>query len=163
MHGLSRQLAGTGGREKIFQLAVQYISEIFDCQAVALVSNGQGRLQVIAGDPSSVLYQDIAKEIKIAHLAYDSGQITGLGTESFPTSENLYVPIRAADSTSGVLVLRPADRDRFRHPDQLNLLESLAKQVALTLEVERLAGCTKSEEPEAGMKFSTNRIPWRLK
>ncbi len=144
MHGLSRQLAGIGGREKIFQKAVEYISEIFDSPAVALVSNGEGRLQVIAGDTSSVLYQDIEKEIKMAHLAFDSGQITGLGTESFPTSENLYVPIRAADFTSGVLVLRPADRDRFRHPDQLNLLESLTKQVALTLEVERLAGCAKS-------------------
>ena len=32
MHGLSRQLAGTRGTEKIFQVAVQYISEIFDGQ-----------------------------------------------------------------------------------------------------------------------------------
>jgi two-component system sensor histidine kinase KdpD len=145
MHGLSRQLATTRGMEKIFQVAVQYISEIFDGQTMALVLNGQGRLKVIAGDPSSVLYKDITKEIKIAHLAFDSGQITGLGTESSPTSENLYVPIRAADSTSGVLVLRPADRDRFRNPDQLNLLESLAKQVALSIEVEFLAGSAKSE------------------
>jgi two-component system, OmpR family, sensor histidine kinase KdpD len=149
MHGLSRQLAGTRGMEKILQLTVQYISEIFDGQTMALVSNGEGRLQVIAGDPSSVFYENITKEIKMAHLAYDSGQITGLGTESFPTSENLYVPIRAADFTSGVLVLRPVDRDRFRHPDQLNLLESLAKQIALTLEVERLSGCAKPEANEA--------------
>jgi two-component system sensor histidine kinase KdpD len=141
MHGLSRLLAGTRGMEKIFQQAVNYISEIFNCQAIALVSNGQGRLKVIAGDPSSLFYQNITKEIKSAHLAYDSGQITGLGTQHSPASENLYVPIRATDFTSGVLVLRPADRDRFRHPEQLNLLESLVKQVALSLEVERLAGC----------------------
>ena len=145
MHSLSRQLAGTRGMEKIFQVTVHTFSEIFDCPVMALVPNGQGKLKVIAGDPSSVLYQDIAKEIKIAHLAYDSGQITGLGAQSSPTSENLYVPIRAADSTLGVLVLRPADRDRFRHPEQLNLLESLVKQVALSLEVERLAECEKSK------------------
>jgi two-component system sensor histidine kinase KdpD len=149
MHGLSRQLAGTGGRGKILQRAVEYISDIFDSPAVALASNEEGRLQVIAGDPSSVLYQDIAKEIKMAHLAYDSGRITGLDTESSSKSENLYVPIRAADFTSGVLVLRPVDRYRFRHPDQFNLLESLAKQVALTLEVERLSGCAKSQASEA--------------
>ncbi|MGC1402739.1 MAG: DUF4118 domain-containing protein [Thermodesulfobacteriota bacterium] len=144
MHGLSRQLAGTRGMEKIFQVTVHTLSEIFDCPVMALVPNGQGRLKVIAGDPSAVLYQDIAKEIKTAHLAYDSGQITGLGDKSSPTSENLFVPIRAADSTLGVLALRPADRDRFRHPEQLNLLESLVKQVALSLEVERLAECEKS-------------------
>jgi two-component system sensor histidine kinase KdpD len=146
MHGLSRQLAGTRGMEKIFQVTVQYFSEIFDGQTMALVSNGPGRLKVIAGDPSSVFYKDISKEIKIAHLAHDSGQITGLGTVSSPTSENLYVPIRAADSILGVLVLRPADRDRFRNPDQLSLLESLTKQAALSLEVERLAGSEKSEK-----------------
>ncbi len=77
-----------------------------------------------------------------------TGQITGLGTQHSPTSENLYVPIRAVDSTLGVLVLRPADRDRFRHPEQLNLLESLIKQVALSLEVERLAGCEKTKTVE---------------
>jgi two-component system, OmpR family, sensor histidine kinase KdpD len=137
MHGLSRQLAGTRGRVKIFQVAVQYISEIFDCQTMALVLNGQGKLKVIAGEPSSVLHQEIMKEIKLAHLSNETGKITGLGTGSSPTSEILYVPIRAADSTSGVLALRPADPDRFGHPDQLNLLESLVKQVALSLEVER--------------------------
>ena len=148
MHGLSRQLVSTRGVEKIFRVAVEYISEIFDSPAVALVSNGEGRLQVIAGDTSSVLFQDVTKEIKIAHSAYDSGQITGLGTQSSPTSENLYVPIRAGDTTLGVLVLRPADRDRFRHPEQLNLLESLVKQVALSLEVERLAEGPKPEANE---------------
>ena len=65
MHGLSRQLAGTRGMEKILQLTVQYISEIFDGQTMALVSNGEGRLQVIAGDPSSVFYENITKEIKM--------------------------------------------------------------------------------------------------
>ncbi len=150
MHGLSRQLAGVRGMGEIFQVAVQYISEIFDSQVAALVSNGQERFKVIAGDPSSVFYRDITKEIKIAHLVYDSGQIAGLGMGSSPTSDNLYLPIRAADSTSGVLVLRPADRDRFRHPEQLVLLESLVKQVARSLEVELLSGSTKSQAVERG-------------
>ncbi len=150
MHGLSRQLAGTRGMKKIFQVAVQYISEIFDGQAMALVLNGEGRLKVIAGDPSSVLHQDIVKEIQIAHAALTTGQMAGLGTESSPTSENLYVPIRAGDFTSGVLVLRPADRERFQHPEQLFLLESLVKQVTLSLEVEFLAGSTKSQADEQG-------------
>ena len=119
MHGLSRQLAGTRGTEKIFQVAVQYISEIFDGQCMAMVPNGQGKLKVTAGDPSSVLHQDIVKEIQIAHAAYNTGQMTGLGTQTSQTSENLYVPIRAGDFTMGVLVLRPADRDRFRQPGSI--------------------------------------------
>ena len=61
MHGLSRQLAGVRGMGKIFQVAVPYISEIFNCQVAALVSNGQERFKVIAGDPSSVFYRDITQ------------------------------------------------------------------------------------------------------
>jgi two-component system sensor histidine kinase KdpD len=150
MHGLSRQLAATRGMEKIFQVAVQYISEIFDGQCMAMAPNGQGKFNVLAGDPSSVLHQDIVKEIQIAHAAFNTGQMAGLGTGSSPTSENLYVPIRAADFTSGILVLRPADRDRFRHSEQLVLLESLVKQVALSLDVELLSGGTKSQAVELG-------------
>jgi hypothetical protein len=37
-----------------------------------------------------------------------------------------------------VLPLRPLDPKRFLPPEQLYLLESLTKQVALALEVERL-------------------------
>jgi hypothetical protein len=39
-----------------------------------------------------------------------------------------------------VLALRPQDPKRFLPPEQLYLLESLTKQVALALEVERLVG-----------------------
>ncbi len=145
MHGLSRQLASTRGMEKIFQVAVQYISEIFDCQCIAMVPNSQVRFNVIAGDPSSVFHHDVVKEIQIAHTAFNTGQMAGLGTQTSQASENLYVPIRAGDFTLGVLVLRPADRDRFRHPEQIYLLESLVKQIALALEVEHLAGSEKSK------------------
>ena len=37
MQALSRELAGTRGVEKILQVAVQHISEIFECQVVALL------------------------------------------------------------------------------------------------------------------------------
>lgn len=140
MHGLSRKLASTRGMEKILGVAVQYISEIFDCQVLALQSDENGKLNVTAGDLSSVLSKDIIKEINIARLAYDTGQMTGWGTKTSPATEILYVPLQVVNSTLGVLALRPTDPERFLLPEQLNLLESLTKQVALALEVELLAG-----------------------
>ena len=74
----------------------------------------------------------------IAQSAYDNGQMAGWGTKISPTTEILYVPLQAADSTLGVLALRPSDPERFLLSEQLNLLESLVKQVALALEVEHL-------------------------
>jgi two-component system sensor histidine kinase KdpD len=140
MHGLSRQLATSRGIEKISQVAVHYISEIFDCHVVALLQEDKGTLDVAAGELSSVLEKDIAKEIHIAQVACDSGQMAGWGTHTSPTTEILYVPLQAANLNLGVLALRPRDRQRFLLPEQLRLLESLAKQVALALKVEHLTG-----------------------
>ena len=140
MHGLSRQLASTRGMEKILGVAVQYISEIFDCQVMVLQPDERGKFNVTAGDLSSVLSKDIIKEINIARLAYDTGQMAGWGTQTSPATEILYVPLQLANATLGVLALRPNDPERFLLSEQLNLLESLTKQVALALEVELLCG-----------------------
>ena len=140
MHGLSRQLASTRGLEQILTAAVQYISEIFDGEVLALLPDEKGKLHVAAGDLSSVLRKDVVKEMNLARSAYDTGQMTGWGTQASPTTEILHVPLQAADATLGVLALRPRDPERFLLREQLRLLESLTKQVALALEVEHLTG-----------------------
>ena len=142
MHALSRQLAGTRGVEKILQVAVQHISAIFQCEVVALLPDETQRLHVVAGDTDSVFHQHILKEMSVAQRTYQEGQIAGWGTQDSPSAENLYVPLQAADVPLGVLALRPMDPEspQWLLPEQLRLrfLESLAKQVALALGVERL-------------------------
>jgi two-component system, OmpR family, sensor histidine kinase KdpD len=140
MHGLSRQLVTARGVERILNVAVQYISEIFDSKVVVLVPDEKGKLKVAAGDLASVLPSGVVKEISVARSAYDTGKPSGLGGQVSPGGEVLYVPLRAADFSLGVLALRPEDPERFLLPDQSNLVESLTNQVALALEVEHLAG-----------------------
>ncbi len=142
MHALSRELAGTRGVEKILQAAVQQISEIFECQVVALLPDDKGKLRAAAGDLAAVFHQDILKELGVAQWTYEAGQMAGWGTQTFPDSPILYVPLPASQGAIGVLALRPRDpeAENWLLPEQLRLrlLESLAKQVALALEVERL-------------------------
>ena len=89
-------------------------------------------------DEPSVIQKGVMKEIAGARAAYDSGQMAGWGTQASPTTEILYVPLRAGTTTWGILAVRPRDPERFLLGEQLTLLESLAKQVALALEVERM-------------------------
>jgi two-component system sensor histidine kinase KdpD len=142
MHGLSRQLASTRGIVNILQVAVRYIAEIFDCQVVALLPDeaGKFKLHPAVGDLAAVIEKDIVKEMTIARSAYETGQMTGWGTQTSPATQMLYVPLRAADSTLGILAMRPRDPERLLIPEQVNLLDSLSKQVALALEVEHLTG-----------------------
>ena len=142
MYALSRQLASTRGVETILQVAVKTISDIFECQAVALLPDDQGKLHPAAGDLSAVFPKDVVKELGAAQRAYEAGQMAGWGTQNLPDSPILSVPLTATHATLGLLALRPKDpeAENWLLPEQLRmrLLESLAKQVSLAVEVERL-------------------------
>jgi two-component system sensor histidine kinase KdpD len=140
MHGLSRQLAASRGVEKTLQIAVGYISEIFSSQVVVFLPEEDKKLKPAGGDPSLVMVRDVARQLEIARKAMDKGITTGWGTEYSPENEVLYAPIIAGEMVLGILALRPGDPQRFLLSDQRYLLESLVKQVALSLEVEYLAG-----------------------
>ena len=96
MHGLSRQLAGTRGTESILKTAEQYLSEIFNCRVVALLPDETGKLAVAAGDPASVIQNDMLKEIHLAQSVYTTGRMAGWGTPHSPAVDILCVPLQAA-------------------------------------------------------------------
>jgi two-component system sensor histidine kinase KdpD len=139
MHGLSRQLASTRGVETILEAAVRYIAEIFDGEVLALLPDEKRKLHVAAGDVAAVMQTDVVKQMGVARSTYESGRMSGWGIRDSPTTEVLYVPLQAADATLGVLALRPRDPERFLLREQVALLESLAKQVALALHVELMS------------------------
>ncbi|MGA3115953.1 MAG: DUF4118 domain-containing protein [Syntrophobacteraceae bacterium] len=139
MHGLSRQLAAARGVEKTLRIAVEYFSEIFNSHAVVLLPEEDKRLKTACGDPSLVFVKDVVRQMEIARKAFETGETAGWGTKHDPENEVLYVPLQVADLVLGVVALRPGDPERFLLPDQRYLLESLVKQVALSLEMEYLA------------------------
>jgi two-component system sensor histidine kinase KdpD len=140
MHGLSHRLVSSRGIENILAVALQYISGIFDCRVLALLPDEKGKLHIISGDPAAVFEKDIMKKMEIAKSAFDAGRTVSQEAESDSLSEILYLPMQTAEKTLGILVLRPGEPGRFKLKDQLQLLESLSKQIALSLEVERLSG-----------------------
>jgi two-component system sensor histidine kinase KdpD len=141
MHALSRQLASTRGFDNILRVAVKHISEILESQILALLPDEKGVVRAAAGD-ETIVSKDIRKELSVAQWTYNAGQMAGWGTQTLPTTDILYVPLEAVNATLGVLALRRRDPKRLLSPEQVRLLESLAKQVALALEVERLQETT---------------------
>lgn len=158
MQALSQQLASTRGVTQILQVVVQHIAEILGCEVVALLPDENGRVHIAAGELVSVFQRDIIKELSVAQGTYESGQMAGWGTQNSPTSEILYVPLQATNVTLGVLALRPRDPEsaQWLLPEQLRLrfLESLAKQAALALGVERL----EKAALEAQVTMETERL-----
>jgi two-component system sensor histidine kinase KdpD len=157
MHSFSRELASTRGVDQIIKVAVKHISEIFACQAAALLPDETGQVRLAPGD-AAFFDRDLLKGLGIAQWAYQNGQMTGWGTPNLPESPNLYVPLQAADAVLGVLALKPRDPESeyWLLPEQLrlHLLESLAKQVTLALQVERL----QKKALEAQIAAKTERL-----
>jgi two-component system, OmpR family, sensor histidine kinase KdpD len=141
LFALTHQLAGARSLEKILQVAINCFSEIFQCRTIALLPDENAKLHVAAGDLSSVLSRDVVKELGVAQEAFQTGRMAGWGTQIMPDSPILYVPLTGTNVTLGVLALRPRDlqSEQWLMPEQLRLrfLESLAKQIAFALEMER--------------------------
>ena len=153
MHALSKELAGTRGVENILRVSVKHFSEIFQCEVVALLPDGNGKLRSAAGDLASVFHQDVLKELGLVQRAYDEGQMGGWETKTSPDLPFFSLPLQATKAVIGVLVMRLKDPESgiWLLPEQLRwgLLESMAKQVAMALEVERLEKSASDANPVA--------------
>jgi two-component system, OmpR family, sensor histidine kinase KdpD len=142
MHTLSRELATTRGIENIVSVALKQIGEIFEFQVAALLPGKDGRLALVVSDLPVGSEKEQRTELSVAKWAFRTGQMAGWGTETSSESSFFYLPLQATKEIIGVLALRLKDpaTELWLLPEQfrLSLLESLTKQVALALEVERL-------------------------
>ncbi len=152
MHALSRQLASSRGVEKLLEITVKHIAEVFDSQVVALLPDPQGRLIVRAGYRANFAMD--AKEQSVAQWVYDLGQMAGLGTQTLPFVDAVYVPLLGSKGPVGALRVRPTDPQLLIIPDQLHLLEAFASQTALALEVDRL----QEEARKAHVQIESERL-----
>ncbi len=156
MLALSRELAGTRGTEKLLRIAMEHLSELFACRALAFLPDYEGRLREHVGDREA--FRVTHKGESVAAWVFANGQPAGLGTSTLPTSGALYVPFLGLKGTLGVLGLRPGTEGALFSPEQTHMIETLARQVALALEVERLEG----ESLHAQMEAETERLKTSL-
>lgn len=143
MHALSRKLASTRSVDAILDVAEQFLEDVFSCQLMVFLPQDA---RIMLREKYKDKYQLSMKEQSIAQWVYDIGQFAGLGTDTLPFSEALYVPMLAANSTVGVLRVKPIPTDRLFSPEQMHLLEACANQIALAIEVDRIQEYAKAHE-----------------
>jgi two-component system, OmpR family, sensor histidine kinase KdpD len=155
LYAMSRELAAARGAENLAKIAVRHTSEVFDSQVAMLLPDADGRIAHPHGAslPGSLRGADLS----VAQWVFDHGQNAGLGTDTLPGNDALYLPLKSTGPSAaetgakrqttaappapalGVLALLPANPRRVLLPEQLHLLETFAGQVALALERVRLA------------------------
>ena len=152
MHLLSKQLAKTRGVKQLLEILVGCISDVFNSQALALLPNQSQQLIPIIGKKADLSLTP--KEQSVAQWVFEMGQIAGLGTQTLPDNESLYVPLLGSKGALGVLRVLPKDPNQFCIPEQLHLLEGFCNQTAMALEVDRL----QSESNSIKIQMETDKV-----
>lgn len=132
LYALSRDLASSAGRERILASAVEHISSVFQAQVLVLLPGPQGRLEESASE--AYTYRLDAREEVVAEWVLKNGRPAGATTATLPAAKGLYLPLRTPLRTLGVLGLHPASSATVVEPEQMQLLETFANQLALALE-----------------------------
>ena len=153
LYAMSRELAATRGIANMAEVAARHVAEVFDCEAVLLLPDDEGRLQEPRHAPGASYSPELA-DLSIAQWVADHGRRAGLGSDTLPSAPALYVPLGEASQRLGVLAVLPRNRRRVLLPEQLHLLETFASQIGLALERAQL---TESAE-EARVSAESERL-----
>jgi two-component system sensor histidine kinase KdpD len=174
LYAMSRELAAARGTENLAKIAVRHTSEVFDSQVAVLLPDADGRIAHPRGPslPNSLHGADLS----VAQWVFDHGQNAGLGTDTLPGNDAIYLPLKHTGSSLaetgarkkasaappapalGVLALLPANSRRVLQPEQLHLLETFSGQVALALERAQLADQAQHAEIHAENERMRNSL-----
>jgi len=149
LYALSRDLASAEGVDAVVQAVRAHVEPDFGREVVIYLpdkdEDGTDSIrpywQTVAGvNPPS------ESEASVAIWAFRHGEAAGLGTNTLPSAEPLFTPLKTSRGVVGVLSLNPLDPTHPLTTDQRRLLEGFTNQVAQAIERIRLAEQTRQIE-----------------
>ena len=125
----SRDLSGALQVEQIVEISIAAVQRAFNGQAALVLPNLDERLQSPqpAGHCSDI-------DQGIAQWAFDKNEQAGFATDTLPSSEYRYIPLRAPVRIRGILAIKPGNKRWLMIPEQQRQLETLASLIAIALE-----------------------------
>lgn len=136
LYRLTRALAIADGAEQALAAATAELQAAFGSQCAFFIRDEGGTFSG-AAHPAGSLAVD-KKDESVAAWVFQKRQAAGRFTDTLPDSAALHLPMLVADGTEGVLAVRLESPPT---PDQRDLLEAFAAQLAIFLERARaLAG-----------------------
>lgn len=130
LYEMSRDLSGALMPEQIAEICYRFIRTEFDAHAYLMLADDDDTLQ-----PAIRLDgRDAAIDAGIARWAFDHATAAGLGTDTLPGSQMLYLPLQAPMRVRGVLAIEPENAESLLAPEQRRLLDTCARLIGIALE-----------------------------
>ena len=127
---LARDLSGALQAEQVAQLGQAAVQRNFGGQALVLVAHqsaGNDKLTLPAHPPEGF-------DASVADWTFRKNHSAGLATATLAAQPWHYSPLKAPMRVRGVLALQPAQPRWLLIPEQMQQLDTLARQVAIALE-----------------------------
>ncbi|MEO8351464.1 MAG: DUF4118 domain-containing protein, partial [Chthoniobacteraceae bacterium] len=136
LYQLTRELAAAGSQEAAVRVVMTQLGKVFGLKASALLRDETGAFNVTAHPAGTWTLP--SKEEGVAAWSFQKKQPAGRTTSSLPESAALHLPLLVADRIEGVLAVE-LSAGAVLSPEQRELLEAFATQLAVVAEKERLA------------------------
>lgn len=132
LYSLSRELAAADGHETILKAVQTHLEAGFGRDPVIYLPLGNGMRLV--RDTDSPQPAPGETELGLAQWCYRHAEPAGVGTNTLPSAEPLFLPLKTSRHTVGVLSFRPFDPAHPLDSDQRRMLEAFANQAAQAVE-----------------------------
>jgi two-component system sensor histidine kinase KdpD len=152
LYNLSRELVHERGIARISAVSVKHIGDVFSRQIVILVPDEWGKLTTTVAGPGAFSLDQ--NELSVAQWAFDHRKEAGLGTDTLPGAEALYLPLITSSRTVGVLGMLQSPSVGVLDHEQIHVLESFANQIAVAIDRALLS----EEAQQALLKAETETL-----
>ncbi|MBF0283658.1 MAG: DUF4118 domain-containing protein [Magnetococcales bacterium] len=129
LYEMARDLSSALSVEQIVEICRNFFQRGFNAPVAVFLPGKGGRVALAEGSTPLPEVDD-----GIAQWSHDHGQNAGTGTDTLPSSQALYVPLKAPSRRCGVLAIAPEGASWELPPDQQQLLDTSATLTAIALE-----------------------------
>jgi two-component system sensor histidine kinase KdpD len=152
LYEMSRDFANNSDVATLAQIAVRHIENVFDSKTLLLLPDENNQLKAHGSVDASTKVTE--QELVVARWVYEHGQEAGLGTQTLPGSQGVYIPLLTPQGKIGVLGVYPSQPSHLPSPEQMHLLETFANQTALAVERAQLT----DETERAQVQIEAERL-----
>jgi two-component system sensor histidine kinase KdpD len=152
LYAIARELGPAQSRETLLAAASRHVRDVFGVGVAVLLPGEAGRLEPATNVEGTVELDD--KDQGVAEWVWMHQRPAGATTDTLPSAQALFLPLRGARGRVGVLALIPSDKTRLDDPDGRHLLETFAGLIGSALERSQLA----EEARRARLRVETEQL-----
>jgi two-component system sensor histidine kinase KdpD len=135
LYAMSRELAGASDASAMTDIAVRHIRAIIRSTVAVLIADDHDRLSPVAPSEAPA---DVQAQLPLQAIDLELAQ-TVVARDERLIEDAVYLPLQDGGRVRGVLIVRPERPSPPVPAEQLQLLDALAVQLALSLQRARLA------------------------